>query len=165
MKKLILMAAVLTLLSVAVLNLQAQKKARLGKVCGNPNVACKGSENFQASDLPFDTGKNYIIAESVPFYAIVLKSAKYKYPDCQKAFPESERLETQQLFPDNKVFAVRCSEPGESYYTGMNAETMFMGVYAGSTRAQADAFLKKVQATKKFPGVRVRKTQTGLNGT
>lgn len=164
--KITAVATASVLLLLLVFNASAQKKAKQGKVCGDPNLACKGSENFQPSDLPFDTGKNFVIAESVPFYAIVLKSSKLgDNPGCEKAFPESERLSIQELFPNNKVFAMRCSEPGESYYTGMAQGTTFIGVYAGRTLAEANAFLKKVQATKKFPGVRVRRTQTGINGT
>jgi len=152
--------------SLCAVGVKAQKKTRLGKVCGNPTIACRGSENFQPSDLAFDTGKNFVIAESVPFYAIVLKSAKFGFePACDKAFPESERISIQELFPNNKVFAMRCAEPGESYYTGLAQGSTFIGVYAGTTKAEANAFLKKVQATKKFPGVRVRRTQTGINGT
>ena len=100
-------------------NVSAQKKAQHGRVCGDPTVACKNREDFSQSDLPFDTGRKMVIAESEPFYAIVLKSAKLgDYSGCEKAFPESERLAVQDLFPHNKVFTQRCSEPGESYYTG-----------------------------------------------
>src|SRR5436309_1844294 len=123
----LLLSFVVLYLVVCTIGVQAQKKARLGKVCGNPNVACKGGENFQVYDLRFDTGKNSVIAESVPFYAIVLKSHKYEnYSDCEKAFPETERLATQELFPNNKVFAVRCSEAGENYYKGMNQGIVFL---------------------------------------
>ena len=42
---------------------------------------------------------------------------------------------------------------------------IFVAVYAGRTLAQANAFLKTVQATKKFAGIRVRRMQVGINGT
>ncbi len=157
-------AAMLFCLSAAA---SAQKKARLGKVCGDPTQPCKSQENFGPSELPFDTGKDFIIADSVPFYAIVLKSVKLdtNFSNCEKAFPETERLEVQELFPNNKVFAVRCSEAGENYYKGIKWGVAFLGVYAGKTLKEANAFLKTVQATGKFPGVRVRKTQAGFNGT
>ena len=143
----------------------AQKKAKAGRVCGDPTVACKNRTNFQPNDLPFDTGKNFVIAESEPFYAIVLKSGKRNYPTCEKAFPESERLSVQELFPHNMVFASRCSEPGDNYYDGFAANTTYIAVYAGRTSTGANAFLKKVKATAKFPGVRVRRTKAGINGT
>jgi len=153
-----------TLLSLAAIG-SAQKKAKAGRICGDPTVACKNRTNFQPNDLPFDTGKNFVIAESEPFYAIVLKSGKRNYPTCEKAFPESERLSVQELFPHNMVFASRCSEPGDNYYDGFAANTTYIAVYAGRTSTEANAFLKKVKATAKFPGVRVRRTKAGINGT
>jgi hypothetical protein len=145
----------------------AQRKAKLGKVCGDPSAACKGRENFQAWDLPFDTGKNFVIANSEWFYGIVLKSKKMKdWGDCEHPiFAETERLELHDMFPGKKVFAVNCVESGTNYYTGVAEQTAFIGVYAGRTLAQANAFLKTVQATKKFPGIRVRRMQVGINGT
>src|ERR1051325_469615 len=85
----------------------AQRKAKLGKVCGNPLAMCKGRENFQAWDLPFDTGKNFVIANSEWFYGIVLRSKKMKpeWGDCEHPiFGEKERSEIQDMFPNNKVF-------------------------------------------------------------
>lgn len=155
----------LLLLSYAA-EVRAQGKPKHGRVCGDPTAACKNRENFSPSDLPFDTGKNMVIADSEFFYAIVLKSAKLgDYSGCAKAFPESERLSIQELFPHNMVFASRCSEPGENSYSGMAQGTGFLAVYAGRTLAEANAFLKKVQATGQFPGVRVRRTRASMNGT
>ena len=144
-----------------------KKKVHQGKVCGDPTAVCKGSENFQAFDLPFDTGKNFVFYESLPFYGIVLKSVKLKdWGDCQNpSFAESERLPIQDLFPHNKVFALNCVETGTNYYTGVAEQTAFVGVYAGKTLAEANKFLKVVQATGKFPGVKVRKMTIGINGT
>ncbi len=149
------------------LGAHAQKKARLGKVCSNPTVACMGRKNFQAWDLPFNTGKNFVIAESQWFYGIVLKSKKLKdYGDCEHpVFTEKERLAVQELFPHNKVFALNCVESGTNYYNGVAKQTAFIGLYAGPTMASATAFLNKVQATKRFPGVRVRRMQVAINGT
>ena len=147
----------------------AQKKAkvRYGKVCGDPSVKCKGGENFQPSDLGFDTGKNFVIYESEQFYGIVLKSKKLPdFGDCAApSFPESERAAIQNDFPHNKVFTQNCLESGSNYYTGVNDKTAFIGVYAGRTLAEANGFLKKVQALNKYPGVRVRKMRIGVNGT
>ena len=150
------------------LTASAQKKAKLGKVCGDPRAACKGRENFQAWDLPFDTGKNFVIANSEWFYGIVLRSKKMKpeWGDCEHPlFGETERLGVQDMFPGKKVFALNCVESGTNYYTGVADQTAFIGVYAGRTLAEANAFLKTVQATKKFPGIRVRRMQVGINGT
>ena len=146
----------------------AQKKARLGRVCGDPTAACKGRENFQSYDIPFDTGKNYVIAESERFYGIVLRSKKMnpEWGDCEHPlFAEKERIEIQAMFPNNKVFALNCVESGSNYYTGVADHFAFIGVYAGRTQAEANKFLKTVQDTKKFSGVRVRRMQVGINGT
>ena len=165
------MRGLLLLVAVAVLGLStsasAQKKARLGKVCGDPAAACKGRENFQAFDLPFDTGKDFVIANSEFFYGIVLRSKKMKdWGDCEHPmFGEMERLEIQDMFSHNKVFTQNCFETGNNYYTGVADQTALIAVYAGRTLAQANAFLRTVQATKKFPGIRVRRMQIGINGT
>ena len=146
----------------------AQKKARLGRVCGDPTAVCKGRENFQPYDLPFDTGRNFVIAESERFYGIVLRSQKMnpEWGDCEHPlFAEKERLEIQNMFPNNKVFALNCVEAGSNYYTGVADHFAFIGVYAGRTQAEANKFLKTVQDTKKFSGVRVRRMQAGINGT
>lgn len=149
-----------------VFNVQAQKKAKLGKVCGDPTLPCKSRDDFQSYELPFDTGKNYVIAESQPFYSIILKSVKLAPgADCEKTFGEEERIATQELFPNNKVFALRCNEPAMNYYTNVADDVAFIAVYAGKTLVEANKFLTIVQATKKYPGVRVRKMQTGINGT
>lgn len=162
-----LLAAIAVVVLGLSLSAAAQRKAKLGRVCGDPAAACKGRENFQAWDLPFDTGKNFVIANSEWFYGIVLKSKKMKdWGDCEKPmFGETERLATQDMFPGRKVFTLNCVESGSNYYTGVNDQTAFLGVYAGRTLAEANAFLKTVQATNKFPGIRVRRMQVGINGT
>jgi hypothetical protein len=148
-------------------NAAAQKKAKVGRVCGDPTADCKGGDAFQAYDLAFDTGKNFVIAESEWFYGIVLKSIKLPgFGDCEHpAFSNEERLAVQELFPRHKVFALNCYDPGTNYYNGVAQKTAFIGVFAGRTTADANAFLKTVQATKRFPGVRVRRMQAGINGT
>ena len=164
MKTILLLVGLLGLLSLGV---HAQKKTRKGKVCGDPTVACKGAENFQPHDLVFDTGKNFVIFESEPFYGIVLKSVKLPdFGDCEKpSFKEAERKEIQTLFEHNKVFMLNCVESGTNYYPGVVDKTAFMAVYAGRTLAEANRFLKTVQALNKFPGVRVRKMSIAVNGT
>ncbi|MFM9905092.1 MAG: hypothetical protein ACKVQJ_11035 [Pyrinomonadaceae bacterium] len=165
--KLLLLSTVLVLVLSAAFTATAQKKAKLGKICGDPTAVCKSRENFQPFDLPFDTGKNFVIYESEKFYGIVLKSTKLKdFGDCANpTFAEAERLPIQEMFPHNKVFALNCVETGTNYYTGVAEQTAFIGVYAGHTLAEANKFLKIVQATQKFPGIRVRKMSIGVNGT
>ena len=168
MKKISPIAAAVVICSALFGSAAAQNKSkRLGKVCGDPTSTCKAAENFQAFDLAFDTGKNFVIAESAAFYGIVLKSKKLSdYGDCSKpSFPERERLEIQKLFPNNKVFALNCVESGSNYYTGVAQKVVFIGVYAGDTLASANRFLSKVVETQQFPGVSVRKMKAGLNGT
>ncbi|HTK37042.1 MAG TPA: hypothetical protein VL325_00995 [Pyrinomonadaceae bacterium] len=155
----------------------SQKRARLGKVCGDPKQPCSYAKNFQPFELPFDTGRNNAIASSEYFYAVVLESAKLK-PDasCEQAFPESQRLAVQALFPNNKVFVVRCPEPGSNFYTNVSQDVSLMAIYAGRTLAEAKASLKKVQAarsnaltkissTGKYKALTIRRMQAGINGT
>ncbi|MFN2502480.1 MAG: hypothetical protein ABR530_10775 [Pyrinomonadaceae bacterium] len=149
------------------LTVNAQRKAKLGAVCGHPTAPCKNKENFQKHDLPFDTGRNYVIVESQWFYGIVLKSKRIRdFGNCERpSFSERERLEIQALFPNNKVFMMNCWETGSNYYTGVGQDTALIGVFAGKTLAAANEFLKKVKETNRFPGVRVRRMQVGINGT
>lgn len=146
---------------------QKRKVRRGGAVCGDPSAACSSRKNFQEWDLPFNTGKNFVIVESAPFYGIVLKSVKLKdWGDCEHpTFPESERIEIQKLFEHNKVFAQNCVESGTNYYTSVPEQRALVGVYAGRTLAEANKFLKQVRALNKFPGIRVRRMKVGINGT
>ena len=52
------------------------KRAATGQVCGDPTAKCAAAKNFQPFDLPFETGANWVIVQSKPFYGIVLKSVK-----------------------------------------------------------------------------------------
>ena len=142
----------------------AVAQRRLGKICGDPHVRCAGSEQFQPWELTFALPKNAVIYESEFFYSVILKSVKNP-PNCESAFSEDERMEIQNMFPKNKVFALKCQEPGEMYYTNVANDASFLGVYAGKTRAQADAFLKTVKAAGKFPGASLRRMKAGINGT
>lgn len=148
-------------------NAFSQTKARLGRVCGDPTAKCRTRENFQPYELPFETGKNYVIVESKPFYAVILKSVKLNadQSNCDKAILESDRTEAQALFPHNVVFAMRCWESGQNSYTNVADGVSFMAVYAGQTSAQANAFLKTVAATGKFKGASVRRMRAQINGT
>ena len=154
----------------------SQKKIPVGRVCGNPKQPCSFAKSFQPNDLAFDTGRNFTIANSEYFYAIVLESSKLDPNRCEQAFPESQRLAVQALFPNNKVFVVRCPEPGNNYYTNVSQDVSLMAIYAGRTLPEAKAFLKKVQSTRKgilqnisstgkYKNLTVRRMQAGINGT
>ena len=144
----------------------AQRRARLGKVCGDPTAPCKNRDDFQPYELPFDTGRNMVIAESESFYAIILRSVKVKPGDnCESLIAERDRIATQALFPHNKVFALKCFEPAMNYYTNVADDVSFMAVFAGRTPAEAQKFLQLVRATGKYAGISLRKMQVGINGT
>ncbi len=138
---------------------------RPAAICPDPTVRCRTSVEFAPHQLPFVVPPNAAIFETEKFYVVILKSVPDKTQDCTGFVQESERLEAQKLFPRNKVFASRCYEPDELYYENIDSEVMFMAVYAGRTRAQAQGMLAKVKATGKFPGAYLKRTSTGFNGT
>jgi hypothetical protein len=146
---------------------QRRKPARLGAVCGDPTVRCQTSVEFQPYQLPFRLPPNAVIWESEHFYAVVLKSVRdeSRGGNCDIFVPEAEREAAQALFPRNKVFASRCTEPGDLFYTGVAEGAQFMAVYAGRTRAEGLAVLERVKATGQFPGANLRRLRTGFNGT
>jgi len=143
---------------------QTQRRT-YGTICGNPKVACRTEVTFQPHDLPFRLSQNAVIWESELFYAVMLKSKPAKDDNCDVFIPETDRLAAQALFPDRKVFASRCVEPGEMYYTNTKPNQRIMAVYAGKTLAEANRVLAAVKATGKFPGANVRRMRTGFNGT
>jgi len=144
-----------------------------GTICGNPKVSCKTSVTFQSNDLPFQVDKNMVIVDTVPFYAVILKSAAVKDDNCDVFIPESDRLAAQALFPDNKVFSSRCIDPENLFYEEvgtrkprMLSEThRIMAVYAGKTLVEAKKMLEAVKVTGKYPGANIRRLRTGFNGT
>jgi hypothetical protein len=140
-------------------------RAKKGSICGNPTVACRTSVTFQSHDLPFRVPANVVIFDTELFYAIILKSVGATNDSCDVFVPESDRLQTQALFPDRKVFASRCTEPGELFYTNVSDKHRIMAVYAGTTLAEAKRVLQAVKATGKFPGANIRQMRTGFNGT
>jgi len=163
----VLVVLLACVICVQVVMAQKRKVRTGGAVCGDPTAACAARKNFQEWDLPFNTGRNFVIVESAPFYAIVLKSVKLKdWGDCgNPTFAENERLEIQKLFEHNKVFTQNCVESGSNYYTNIPEQTALLAVYAGRTRAEANRFLKQLQALNKYPGIRVRRMKIGINGT
>jgi hypothetical protein len=140
-------------------------RARRGSLCGNPQVACKTSVEFQPNDLPFRVPKNSVIFDTELFYAVILKTLTATDYDCQVFVPETERMEAQALLPDHKVFSSRCYEPGNLFYTSINDQHRIMAVYAGTTAAESKRVLDAVKATGKFPGAYLRRMRTGFNGT
>jgi hypothetical protein len=141
------------------------RRASAAAICGNPKVACKTSVTFQPHDLPFRVPANAVILDTEPFYVVILKSMSANNDSCDVFIPETERLAAQALFPDRKVFASRCVEPGELFYTNVNENQRMMAVYAGGTLADGKRVLAAVKATGKFPGANIRRMRTGFNGT
>lgn len=149
--------------SIGPISISAQK---VGKICGDPTMACRGSEQFDVWEMRFVIPKNAVIYESEPFYAVILQSVKVKNSDdCASVISEDERLKTQALFPRNKVFAMKCFEPGSLSYSNVANDVGFLAVFGGKTLSQAKAFLLKVKASGKFPGAVIRRTHAIVNGT
>lgn len=146
-------------------NAQRRRPTRHASICGDPQVACKTSVTFQPYQLPFRVPASAMIFDTELFYAVILKSVRVANDDCNVFVSESDRLRAQALFPDRKVFASRCYEPGDSFYTNVNDNYRIMAVYVGKTLAEANRVLAAVKATGKFPGANVRRMRTGFNGT
>ena len=163
----ILCVVLLGLLAVGVAAAQRRKAPRLAAVCGDPTVRCPTSVEFQPYQLPFRIPPNAVIWETENFYAVILKSVRdeSKGGNCDIFVPEAEREAAQALFPRSKVFASRCMEPGDLFYTDVAEDSQFVAVYAGRTRAEGLAMLEKVMATGKYPGANLRRMSTGFNGT
>ena len=142
----------------------SRQRARAA-ICGNPKLACKTTSTFQPNDLPFRIPKNSVIFDTELFYAIILKSVTGDEGDCNIFVPESERLAAQELFPDHKVFASRCADIENLFYTNVSPKFRIMAVYAGTTLAESKRVLAAVKATGKFSGAYVRRMRTGFNGT
>ncbi|HEY3104388.1 MAG TPA: hypothetical protein VGJ69_12420 [Pyrinomonadaceae bacterium] len=156
-------------LCIAFLTYAAAQKPRAKAhfvICGNPKVACHtGDFVFQPYDLPFFSPKKAVIYDTELFYAVILKSKPAPDDNCDIFFSEDNRLEAQALFPDKKVFASRCTDPENLFYTNTKPNYRIMAVYAGKTLAEANRTLAAVKATGKFPGANIRQMRTGFNGT
>lgn len=146
---------------------QARRTQQKGTVCGDPTLQCRtGDVKFEPYDLPFRVPVQAMIWESESFYAVILRSVRVADDDCRTFVPEDEREAAQALFPRHKVFTDRgCGEPGQVFYTGTQHDARFMAVYAGRTRAEANALLARVKATGKFAGANLRRMSIGFNGT
>ena len=124
---------------------------------------------FSPSDIRFEIPENTAIFESESFYAIILKSNLIKdffggEETCKAVDTEEERMATQKLFPNHKVFSQRCGYDS-LYYTGVKDNTVFLAVYGGKTLAQAQSLLKTVRGTGKFKGAYIKRMQAQFNGT
>ena len=146
-------------------NAQRRRPTRHATICGDPRVPCKTSVTFQPYQLPFRVPASAFIFDTELFYALILESVMVSNDDCDKFVSESDRLQAQALFPERKVFASRCFEPGDLFYTNVNDNYRIMAVYAGKTLAEANRVLAAVKATGKYPGANVRRMRTGFNGT
>ena len=144
---------------------RAARKRPRGSICGNPKMACKTTATFNANDLPFRVPQDSVIFDTELFYAVVLKSVTAKEDDCDTFVPETERLQTQVLFPDRKVFASRCVDIENLFYTNVDPKYRIMAVYGGTSLPEAKRVLETVKATGKFPGAYIRRMRTGFNGT
>ena len=85
--------------------------------------------------------------------------------DCTAFVSEEDRLSAQAVFPKNKVFASRCAEAGNIYYSNTSGNYQFMAVFAGRSKTEANAVLAKVKAAGGYPGANIRRMRTGFNGT
>ncbi len=140
-------------------------KRQRGSICGNPQVTCKTTATFHDNDLPFRVPENSVIFDTELFYAIILKSVTTTEDNCDVFVPEAERMQTQALFPTRKVFASRCVDIENLFYTNVDPKYRIMAVYGGTTLAEARRVLGTVQTTGKFPGAYIRRMRTGFNGT
>lgn len=169
-RNLMLLASFIAMLIAFPFGINAQKKpAKLGKICGNPQIKCRtGNIVFQKHEIPFESPKsaNQVIIDSEPFYAVILKTVKLTSEvNCENAVSEDERSKIQKLFPNRKVFALKCSDAGEIYYSNVANDVNFIAVFAGKTLTEAKSFLKTIQASGKYKGANVRKMQAMINGT
>lgn len=166
MKKILVGLALCMILgAILVVNGQPNRRQTAkGIICGDPTVKCNTTVDFETWDLKFQVPKNGVIWESEWFYAVILQSVPAR-DDCTGFVSESDRNSAQSLFPHNKVFASRCAEAGNIYYSNTNSNYNFMAVFAGRTQAQANKMLATVKATGQFPTANIRRMRTGFNGT
>ncbi len=158
------MTLVLSLVAVASAQRGRGARSRRAIICGDPTARCPISyQGFQPYDLKFDLPETAGIYETQAFYAVILKSLDD--PNCSASFSEEERMAAQRLFPHRKVFASRCGDTGEVYYTNIAKNHQVMAVYAGETIAEARRVLAEVNATGKFLGANIRRMRAAFNGT
>lgn len=148
--------------------ISAQKRKPMVRhlsVCGDPTAPCKTVATFEPYDLPFRLPASAVIYDTELFYAVILKSIAARDDSCDVFIAEDERLATQSLFADHKVFSTRCAMPGALSYSNTNPNQHFMAVYAGLTLVEANRMLAAVRVTGKFPGANIRRMRATFNGT
>lgn len=143
----------------------SRRRARKASICGNPTMPCQTIAHFQPNDLPFRIPENSVIFDTELFYAIILRSVPAKGDNCNTFVPETERLQTQVLFPDHKVFSSRCADIENLFYTNVDPKFRIMAVYGGTTLAEGKRVLAAAKATGKFPSAYLQRMRTGFNGT
>lgn len=98
--------------------------------------------------------------KSEEFYAIILKSA------AKCSLTNEDRLQIQELFPNNKVFMdlFACEEYIEEFvtYTNTNPDYAFIAVFGGTNLEQAKQLFEQYDLATKFPGANIRKMQAVL---
>ena len=165
MKKTLLLIVLALSASAAV----TAQKSPPSRICGDPSAACAKRALFDDDDIPFEYNENAVVAETAPFYIVVVKSMKLAADaDCDKTPEDFSRRSIQWNFPRNKVFVARgCYSMEHNYYTKLGENVIALAIYAGQTKAQADAFLKKVKALQTIDAkdAYVLRTSTGFNGT
>lgn len=139
------------------------------KVCPNPAVPCQSKhKKFEKYELSFmlpKTIKPNVDYTSQTFFAVILKTLDEA--DCDQgeysSAVEKLRVAAQKLFPDRKVFAQQqCPDMGAVSYTinGESDATIFIAVYAGETRLEADQVLAK--ASNPYPAAKLVKMQVSF---
>ena len=166
MKKNLLLLVIVVLVGLSADAVAQRARQTVFKVCGDPGAACATRGNFQEDDIPFLYPKGYVVGESELFYIVVVKSIKLSPgADCEELKDLSGRESLQSFFPNNKVFYARgCYSILNNYYTNIPEDTIGLAIYAGLTKAQADAFLKRVKANK-YNDAYLKRIRTGFNGT
>lgn len=168
--KILLSLAICLLLLVFAEDAFSQRNKIVSRVCGDPSVACAKRAAFRHEDIPFSYNENAVVAETAEFYAVILKSEKASRDttECLKR-PETFDLDTYQTyFLRNKVFVARgCYDIEHNYYKNIKQDMMALAVFAGHTKAEADAFFKRLKAIQYLDskGAYLVKMSTGFNGT
>lgn len=148
----------------------SQKGKIVSRVCGDPSAACAKRATFKNEDIPFSFNENAMVAETAEFYAVILKSAKTNHDtgECSEAPKDFDLDNYQPYFLRNKVFIARgCYDIEYNFYKNVKQDVIALAVFAGHTKAEADAFLKKVKAIQYLDskGAYLLKMSTGFNGT
>ena len=131
-----------------------------GQVQGDPARALPG---FKPYEISFETPKDGVARaefRSEPFYAVILET----FPPCFDTEPARARV--QAMFPARKVFATRfgCQdgEPERMDYTNVARDWAFMAIFAGTGKAEAEAFLEAVRKEGTFRRANLRQMQAVL---